>query len=59
MFDHKSFLKNVTNDAGVYRMFDKADQVIYVGKAKHLKKRLASYFRANLSSKKVDFCQKH
>ncbi|WP_439294014.1 excinuclease ABC subunit UvrC [Lonepinella sp. BR2882] len=54
MFDHKSFLKNVTNDAGVYRMFDKADQVIYVGKAKHLKKRLASYFRANLSSKKTE-----
>ncbi|WP_386686461.1 excinuclease ABC subunit UvrC [Lonepinella sp. MS14437] len=54
MFDHKSFLKNVTHSPGVYRMFDNTDTVIYVGKAKDLKKRLASYFRANLSSKKTE-----
>ena len=54
MFDHKTFLKNVTNDPGVYRMFDKNDTVIYVGKAKDLKKRLSSYFRTNLSSKKTE-----
>jgi len=44
-FDHKAFLKTVNGKPGVYRMIDKQDRVIYVGKAKNLKKRLASYFR--------------
>ena len=54
MFDAKKFLADVTHDPGVYRMFDVKGDVIYVGKAKDLKKRLASYFRANLSSKKTE-----
>ena len=45
-FNVKSFLKNVTSRPGVYRMLDVKAQVIYVGKAKNLKKRLSSYFRA-------------
>jgi excinuclease ABC subunit C len=44
-FDSAAFLKNVTGKPGVYRMHDDKDQVIYVGKAKNLKKRLSSYFR--------------
>ena len=44
-FDHKEFLKHVSNKPGVYRMIDRNDKVIYVGKAKNLKKRIASYFR--------------
>ena len=44
-FDSISFLKNVTNKPGVYRMLDEKQQVIYVGKAKNLKNRLNSYFR--------------
>jgi excinuclease ABC subunit C len=45
VFDHKGFLAAVNGKPGVYRMIDKQDKVIYVGKAKNLKKRLASYFR--------------
>lgn len=44
-FDHRTFLKHVTHKPGVYQMLDGAGQVLYVGKAKDLKKRLASYFR--------------
>ncbi|MFB3059621.1 MAG: excinuclease ABC subunit UvrC [Gammaproteobacteria bacterium] len=44
-FDHRSFLKTVSTMPGVYRMIDSQQKVIYVGKAKNLKNRLASYFR--------------
>ncbi len=44
-FDAERFLKNVSSHAGVYRMYDEHQQLLYVGKAKNLKKRLASYFR--------------
>lgn len=53
-FDSKAFLKNVTSEPGVYRMYDGADTVIYVGKAKDLKKRLTSYFRKNVGSVKTE-----
>ena len=43
-FSPQQFLKTVTNEPGVYRMFDHNHTVIYVGKAKNLKKRLSSYF---------------
>ncbi|NMP32292.1 excinuclease ABC subunit UvrC [Thalassotalea sp. M1531] len=52
-FDHQSFLKTVTEKAGVYRMYNLEQEVIYVGKAKNLKKRLASYFRKDVSSVKT------
>ena len=43
-FDAKSFLKTVPNRPGCYRMYNDRDVVIYVGKAKDLKRRLSSYF---------------
>ncbi len=52
-FDSVSFLKTVTNQPGVYRMYNTEAVVIYVGKAKDLKKRLSSYFRKNVDSEKT------
>jgi len=53
-FDAKAFLKTVTSQPGVYRMYDATETVIYVGKAKDLKKRLASYFRTEVNSRKTE-----
>lgn len=44
-FDAKSFLHTCSVHPGVYRMFNAQDELLYVGKAKNLKKRLSSYFR--------------
>ena len=52
VFDSQSFLKTVTSKPGVYQMLDSQKKIIYVGKAKNLKKRLCSYFRkTGLTSK--------
>ncbi len=42
-------VKNLPANPGVYLMFDKNDEIIYVGKAKNLKNRVSSYFRKNSS----------
>lgn len=42
--DYKKISSEIPNEPGVYRFLDKHDTIIYVGKAKSLKKRLASYF---------------
>jgi len=38
---------------GIYKYFDADNQLIYVGKAKHLRKRVSSYFNKNLQSYKT------
>ncbi|MCX4188852.1 excinuclease ABC subunit UvrC [Methylophaga sp. OBS3] len=51
-FDAAGFVKSLTSRPGVYRMVDADGTVIYVGKAKNLKKRVGSYFRkTGLTSK--------
>ncbi|WP_020648828.1 excinuclease ABC subunit UvrC [Solimonas variicoloris] len=43
-FDHRSFLQQLTTQPGVYRMFGAGDELLYVGKARNLKKRVSTYF---------------
>jgi len=52
-FDSADFLKNLTNKPGVYRMYNVDGEVIYVGKAKNLKKRVSSYFRLQVDNAKT------
>ena len=44
MFDYKSALKNVPHKPGVYQYYDAGGELIYIGKAKDLRNRVASYF---------------
>lgn len=52
-FDLQQFLEKLTSQPGVYRMLDAKDEVIYVGKAKNLKKRVSSYFQRSLTDSKT------
>ncbi len=51
-FDARAFLRGLTKQPGIYKMLDAGGEVIYIGKAKNLKNRVASYFRTGTVSPK-------
>ena len=46
-------LSTMPTQPGVYQFLNKENKIIYVGKAKNLKKRVSSYFRGTISSRKT------
>src|SRR5690348_17178666 len=52
-FDHKAFTAALPRRPGVYRMFDAAHEILYVGKARSLKDRVSTYFAASNVNPKV------
>ena len=52
-FDSKTLLTTLPHKPGVYRMINGEGDILYVGKAKDLKKRVSSYFRSNLVNSRI------
>ena len=46
-------VKTIPNKPGVYRMLDNNGEIIYIGKAKNLRKRIKNYSRENLENKRI------
>lgn len=53
--DHlKDLIKNLPQKPGIYKFLDRSDKIIYIGKAKNLKKRVASYFNRSIKDEKTN-----
>src|SRR5207245_8680069 len=59
MLTIKTFLANLTHHPGVYQMLNDKGEVIYIGKAKDLKKRVSSYFSHRTVDPKTQTLVKH
>jgi len=59
MLNIKAFLSSVTHQPGVYQMLDEKGAILYIGKARNLKKRLSSYFSAKSKDIKTHAMLKH
>lgn len=53
-FDSKQFLQTLAHNPGVYRMLDAEGKLLYVGKAKNLNKRVATYFSKAKKSPRIE-----
>ncbi len=47
-------LKTLPDNAGVYKFYDKVGNILYIGKAKNIKKRVSSYFRTKQKNFKTN-----
>jgi len=59
MHDLKAFLQNLPSLPGVYQMLGKDKDILYVGKARNLKKRVSSYFSSKQKDIKTSALLKH
>ena len=50
----RSLVSVLPDQPGIYQYFDSTGKIIYVGKAKNLKKRVSSYFNKNLQNRKTE-----
>src|SRR5437868_15085789 len=55
----KQFLLNLSHQSGVYQMLGEKGEVLYVGKAKNLKKRISSYFSGKVKDLKTQSLVEH
>lgn len=53
-FDPKAFVKTLPEQPGVYRMLDAGGGILYVGKARRLRRRVASYFNKTGKSTRIE-----